>query len=101
MIGAVHNCKQYGLDLMMYLYNDDLESRIEEQFKVIDGKGNEIAGNENVSCTQIDNEISKCTYHMAPDNPRMGLLFAPGSKGLKFYTTNWITENSVNKVIDD
>ena len=28
MIGAVHNCKQYGLDLVLYLYNEDLESRI-------------------------------------------------------------------------
>ena len=59
---------------------------------MIDSKGNEIAGNRNVSCERQNSRISKCTYHMAPDNPRMGLLFAPGSKGLKFYTTSWITE---------
>lgn len=29
-------------------------------------------------------------YYMAPDNQRMGLMFAPGSYGLKFYTTNWV-----------
>ena len=37
MIGAVHNCKEYGLDLMLYLYDEDLEGRVAEEFKVING----------------------------------------------------------------
>jgi len=44
-IGAVHNCEKYGLNLTMYLYTEDLNNRIAEEFKVTDSFGNEVAGN--------------------------------------------------------
>ena len=89
-IAAVHDCEKYGVNLIMYMKNDDLKNRIEHQFKVTDGYGNEVAGNKLMQCQRLSSVLSKCMYYMAPDNPRMGLMLGPGSYGLKFYTTNWI-----------
>ena len=89
-IAAVHDCQEYGLNLIMYLYNDDLKNRKESEFKMTDGLGTVTAGNKLTQCQRLSRVLSKCMYYMAPDNPRMGIMLGPGSYGLKFYTTNWV-----------
>ena len=88
-IGAVHNCEQYGANLILFMKRDDLNNRIEETFEMTDSYGNIIAENELVQCISLSSVLSKCIFYMAPDNNRMGLLLAPGSYGLKFYTSSW------------
>lgn len=89
-IAAVHDCQEYGLNLIMYLKSDDIKNRMESEFKMTDGLGTVIAGNKLSQCQRLSRVLSKCMYYMAPDNPRMGIMLGPGSHGLKFYTTNWV-----------
>lgn len=93
-IAAVHDCDMYGVNLILYLKTEDLETRLEESFKVTDSSGNVVAGNKLVSCMELSSVLSKCMYYMSPSNKRMGIMLGPESFGLKFYTTNWIFENN-------
>ena len=89
-IAAVHDCQEYGLNLIMYLKTEDLKNNIEAEFKMTDGLDTVIAGNKQTQCRRLSHVLTKCMYYMAPDNPRMGIMLGPNSNGLKFYTTNWL-----------
>lgn len=45
-IAAVHDCQEYGLNLIMYVKSDDIKNRMESEFKMTDGLGTVIASNK-------------------------------------------------------
>ena len=86
---AAHNCRNYGVNLTIYIRPQDWDG-IERQFRVVDElTGEVVQENDLVGCQEVSPIYSICMFHLAPDNPRMGLLKSPGSLQMLTYSARW------------
>ena len=76
MLVAAHDCANYGVQLSVLFMRTDWNDRFEKHYRVIDQEtGEEIYGNELQQCGDVQDRYVVCNFYLAPDNPRMGLLF--------------------------
>lgn len=90
MTVAAHNCEGYAVNLTLYMLPQDWE-KIEYNYQQMDSAGNQMFGNEQISCGSYG-PYGTCSYNLSSDNPRLGLLMAPGSYGLMTYAARWVEE---------
>ena len=85
---AAHNCQGYGVNLTLYMLPQDWE-KVEKTFMVTDSSGTVVYENDQLECSNV-NQFRTCKFYLSPENPRMGLLMAPGSYGLMTYSASWV-----------
>lgn len=65
---AVHNCKNYGVSLTIYLKPDDYEKRTARELLIMDEDGKVTRENVLDECRSINGSYTMCKFYMSPDN---------------------------------
>ena len=69
-----HECKDFGLNVQLYLRKADYE-KIEKKFRNVDQTTGKVLGNQELSCKIGKNDLFvMCRYYLGPDNNRIGFL---------------------------
>ena len=67
-VGA-HNCKYYGVNLIVYFLTENLEEKLEREFKVTDEDSGEIVmQNDRRQCKALNGTYTACQYYISPEN---------------------------------
>ena len=88
-VGA-HNCKYYGVNLVVFYLTTDYKDKISRHFKVVDEDTSEIISeNEEKGCKQLNSHYTACQYYLSPTNQRFGVMLDYPSRGLLTYQARW------------
>ena len=83
---GAHNCKYYGVNLVVFYRTTDYDDKILRQFKVVDDDtGSVVFENEEKECKKLNSHYTACQYYLSPTNQRFGVLMEFPSRGLLTY----------------
>ena len=68
-----HGCKDYGINLDLYVRNDDWGEKKEREFRYRDDETGQLKENTRTNCMRFSS-YTKCRYYLAPRNNRVGFL---------------------------
>ena len=86
-----HGCKEYGLNLQIYLRTADWEEKVEKQFHYEDPTTGEVRANTQLSCKKGARSLFvRCVFYLAPDNNRMGWLSREDAGMILSYRARWV-----------
>ena len=91
MAVAAHDCKYYGVNLIVYFLTENLEERVEREFKVVDeDTGDVVMQNDRRQCKALNETYSACLYYISPENQRFGMMMSYPSRGILTYQASWV-----------
>ena len=68
-----HGCKDYGINLDIYVRNSDWGDLKQREFRFSDPDTGVIRENTRTNC-RVYSSYTKCRYYLAPQNNRVGFL---------------------------
>jgi len=88
-IGA-HGCKDYGLNLQLYMNPSDWSNNLERTFKVTDANGVVLKQNNLLSSSPLSTQYTQVMFYLAPKNNRFGFMMSEGSRKSLANKTRWV-----------